>query len=96
MDNNIKNKHRGSSFEDFLKEEDIFEECHEEAIKRVISFQLEQELKKQKMTKTELAKKMKTSRAAVDRLLDPTKTCTLKSLIQAALALGKELQVRFS
>jgi antitoxin HicB len=94
MKNN--NKYRGSSFEDFLKEEGIFEECHQEAVKRVIAFQLEQELKKQKMTKTALAKKMKTSRASVDRLLDPKKTCTLKSLIQAAFALGKELQICFA
>ncbi len=42
----MKNKHRGSNFEDFLKEEGIFEECHEEAVKRVVAFQLEQELKK--------------------------------------------------
>ncbi len=90
---NKENKHRGSNFEDFLKEEGIFEECHQEAVKRVITFQFEQELKKQKMTKTELAKKMKTSRASVDRLLDPKKTCTLKSLSHAAFALGKELQI---
>jgi predicted XRE-type DNA-binding protein len=96
MDKNMKNKHRGSSFEDFLKEEGIFEECHEEAVKRVIAFQLEQELKKQKMTKTQLAKKMKTSRAAVNRLLDPRKTCSLKSLILAALALGRQLEVRLA
>lgn len=92
----MKNKCRGSNFEDFLKEEGIFEECHEEAVKRVIAFQLEQELKKQKMTKTQLAKKMKTSRAAVNRLLDPRKTCSLKSLILAALALGRQLEVRLA
>ncbi len=96
MDKDMKNKHRGSNFEDFLKEEGIFEECHEEAVKRVIAFQLEQELKKQKMTKTQLAKKMKTSRAAVNRLLDPRKTCSLKSLILAALALGRQLEVRLA
>ena len=51
----MKNKYRGSSFDDFLKEEEIFEECNAEAVKRVIAFQLEQELKKQKITKTQFA-----------------------------------------
>ena len=68
-----KNKHRGSSFDDFLKEEGLFEECNAEAVKRVIAFQLEKELKKQKLTKTQLAKRMHTSRAAVNRILDPRK-----------------------
>jgi antitoxin HicB len=92
----MKNKHRGSSFDDFLKEEEIFEECNAEAVKRVIAFQLEQELKKQKITKTQFAKKMKTSRAAVNRLLDPHKTCSLKSLIMAVAALGKHLEIRIA
>ena len=92
----MKNKHRGSSFEDFLKEEGIFEECHAEAVKRVIAFQLEEELKKQKLTKSQFAKRMNTSRSAVDRLLDPKRTCSLKSLILAAMALGKHLEVRFA
>lgn len=92
----MKNKHRGSNFEDFLKEEDIFEECHAEAVKRVIAFQLEEELRKQKLTKSQFAKRMNTSRSAVDRLLDPKRTCSLKSLILAAIALGKHLEVRFA
>ncbi|MGB7979059.1 MAG: helix-turn-helix transcriptional regulator [Chlamydiales bacterium] len=92
----MKNKHRGSNFEDFLKEEGIFEECHAEAVKRVIAFQLEEELKKQKLTKSQFAKRMNTSRSAVDRLLDPKRTCSLKSLILAAMALGKHLEVRFA
>lgn len=88
-----KNKHRGSSFDDFLKEEGLFEECNAEAVKRVIAFQLEKELKKQKLTKTQLAKRMHTSRAAVNRILDPRKTCSLKSLVMAGAALGKQLRV---
>jgi len=88
------NKHRGSSFDDFLKEDGIFEECNTEAVKRVLAFQFEKELKKQKMTKSQFAKKMKTSRTAVDRLLDPKKSCSLKSLCQATFALGKTLEVR--
>jgi hypothetical protein len=92
----MKNKHRGSNFEDFLKEEGIFEECHAEAVKRVIAFKLEEELKKQKLTKSQFARRMHTSRSAVDRLLDPKRACSLKSLILAALALGKQLEVRFA
>jgi antitoxin HicB len=92
----MKNKHRGSNFEDFLKEEGIFEECHAEAVKRLIAFQLEEELKKQRLTKSQFAKRMNTSRSAVDRLLDPKRACSLKSLILAALALGKHLEVRFA
>ncbi len=92
----MNNKHRGSNFEDFLKEEGIFEECHAEAVKRVIAFQLEEELKKQKLTKSQFAKRMNTSRSAVDRLLDPKRTCSLKSLILAAIALGKHLEVRLA
>jgi predicted XRE-type DNA-binding protein len=92
----MKNKHRGSNFDDFLKEEGLFEECNAEAVKRVIAFQLEKELKKQKLTKSQFAKKMKTSRAAVNRLLDPKKTCTLKSLIMAVSALGKHLEIRIA
>ena len=68
------NKNRGSNLEDFLKEEGIFEECNAEAVKRVIAFQLESELKKQKMSKSQFAKRMNTSRSAVDRLLDPKRT----------------------
>ena len=90
------NKHRGSNFEDFLREDGIFEECDAEAVKRVIAFQLEKELKKQKISKSQFAKKMKTSRSAVDRLLDPKKTCSLKSLITAVSALGKHLEIRIA
>ncbi len=92
----MKNKHRGSSFDDFLKEEGIFEECNAEAVKRVIAFQLEREIKKQKLTKTQLAKKMQTSRAALNRILDPKRTCSLKSLIMMVSALGKRLEIRIA
>ena len=92
----VKNKHRGSSFDDFLKEEGLFEECNAEAVKRVIAFQLEKELKKQKMTKSQFAKRLKTSRASVNRLLDPRKSCTLKSLVMAVSALGRNLEIRIA
>lgn len=91
-----KNKHTGSDFDDFLKEEGIFEECTAEAIKRVIAFQLEQEMKKQKITKSQFAKMLNTSRAAIDRILDPNKSCSLKSLVMAVTALGKHLEIRIA
>ena len=92
----VKNKHRGSNFDNFLKEEGLFEECSAEAVKRVIAFQLETELKKQKMTKSQFAKRLKTSRASVNRLLDPRKSCTLKTLIMAVSALGRHLEIRIA
>lgn len=91
-----KNKHSGSDFDDLLKEEGIYEECTAEAIKRVLAFQIEQEMKKQKLTKVRFAKKLKTSRAAVDRILDPNKSCSLKSLVMAVTALGKHLEIRIA
>lgn len=89
----MKKKHVGSSFDDFLEEEGLLEECKEEAAKRVLVWQLEQEMKKLHLTKEEVAKRMHTSRAAVDRVLDPRKSSTLKSLVSAARAVGKRLKV---
>ena len=91
-----KNKHIGSDFDDFLKEEGIYEECSAVAIKRVVAFQIAEEMKKQKLTKTKFAKMLKTSRAAIDRLLDPKKSCSIKSLAMAAAALGKNLEIRMA
>lgn len=82
--------HIGSSFDDFLSEEAILEESTAVAMKRVIAWQIEREMKTQNLTKTTLAKKMHTSRAALNRLLDETDTSlTLTTLASAASALGK-------
>lgn len=89
----MKKKHIGSSFDDFLEEEGILEECKEEAAKRVLVWQLEQEMKKQNLSKEEVAKRMHTSRAAVNRVLDPKQPSTLRSLTAAARAVGKRLKV---
>lgn len=86
-------KHIGSDFDDFLEEEGLLEEVETVAAKRVFVFQLEKELQKQKVNKEELAQKMGTSRSAVRRLLDPAQPSTLRSLSQAAHALGKHLRV---
>jgi len=88
------NKHRGSSLESFLEEEGILAETEALAVKRVIAYQLEQEMKKAQMTKVQLAAKMSTSRAALARLLDPTNTAvSLKTLVKMSNALGKHLVV---
>ena len=68
-----KNTHIGSSFDEFLEEEGILDECKAEAAKRIFIWQLEEEMKKQQLTKEAIAKRMHTSRAAVDRILDSCK-----------------------
>lgn len=84
------NPHIGSNFDDFLEEEGILEETSAVAVKRVIAWQLAQEMQAQNLTKTALAEKMKTSRASLNRLLDADDTSlTLTTLISAANALGK-------
>ena len=89
----MKKKHIGSSFDDFLKEEAIFDHSSAVAVKRVIAWQIEQEMTKQKLTKTLMAKKMHTSRAALNRLLDASDTSlTLLTLTSAASALGKMIK----
>jgi antitoxin HicB len=88
------NKHIGSSFDDFLKEEGSLVETEAVALKRVISFQLEQEMQRAGLSKTELASRMDTSRSAVDRLLDPENhAVTLRTLERAAGVLGKRLKL---
>jgi antitoxin HicB len=90
-------KHIGSNFDDFLKEENLYEQAQAVAIKRVIAYQIAEEMKKKKLSKTEMANRMKTSRAALERLLDPDNaSITLVTLERAASALGKKLTVQFA
>ena len=90
----MKTKNIGSSFDDFLQEEAILEDTTAVAVKRVIAWQIDQEMKSQKLTKSSMAKKMHTSRAALNRLLDATDTSlTLITLSSAALVLGKKLRI---
>jgi DNA-binding Xre family transcriptional regulator len=82
----------GSAFDSFLEEENIYSEVKNESIKRIISYNLIDEMKKQNINKTEMAKKMATSRAALDRLLNPNNdSVTLATLTKAANVLGKKL-----
>lgn len=87
------NKHLGSDFDDFLKEEGILEDCEEKAAKYAFVMQLEDEMKKQHLTKDELAKRIGTSRSSLNRLLDPSQPSNLKSLIHASLAVGRHVRV---
>jgi hypothetical protein len=93
----MKNKHIGSNFDDFLKEEGILAETEAAAVKRVLAYQINQMMKKKRLTKAAMAKKMKTSRSALDRLLDPDNvSVTLQTLERAALALGKRLKINLA
>ncbi len=93
----MKNQHLGSSFDDFLKEEGTLAEIEAIAVKRVIAFQIEQMMNKEHLSKTALAKRMDTSRNALNRLLDPTNaSITLQSLGKVALALGKRLKIELA
>ncbi|MCF8052030.1 MAG: helix-turn-helix domain-containing protein [Desulfobacterales bacterium] len=90
-----KHKNIGSSFDVFLEEDGILQEAEEVATKRVVAFQIKKLMQQKNISKTKLAKEMKTSRSSLDRLLDPTNDAgTLKSLHRAARALGKKLEIR--
>lgn len=93
----MKNKHLGTNFDDFLKQEGNLAEITATAVKRVVAFQIEQMMKKKHLSKTKLAGKMHTSRSALDRLLDPSNvSITLQTLERAALALDKRLKIELT
>jgi antitoxin HicB len=86
-------KHMGSSIDDFLKDEGIFEEAQAQAIKEVVAWQLAEAMKEKKTSKNKMATMLKTSRSQVDRLLDPKNDITLGSLQRAAALLGRRVSV---
>jgi antitoxin HicB len=89
-----RNPHKGSDFDDFLKEEGIFDEVQALAVKRVLAHQLERGMKAKCLTKTAMAKRMGTTRAQLDRLLDPNNpSATLASVVKAANAIGKRVRI---
>ncbi len=91
------NKHRGSKFDDFLSEQGLLEQSTAVALKRVIAWQIAEEMKAQQLTKTELARRMHTSRAALNRLLDEEDgSLTLVTLASAAAALGKKVKLELA
>ena len=90
-------EHIGSSFDDFLEEEGILAESEAVAVKRVIAYQLSLVMEKQHISKAAMARQMKTSRSALERLLDPQNTSiTLQTLERAAHAIGKRLRIEFA
>lgn len=90
-------KHIGGDFDDFLRDEQMLDDAEAVAAKRVIAFQISQEMERCHITKTDMARRMGTSRPALDRLLDPTNpSVTLSTLERAASAVGKRLKVELS
>ncbi|MFN9649829.1 MAG: helix-turn-helix domain-containing protein [Pseudanabaena sp.] len=88
------NCHLGSAFDDFLEQEAILNEVTEVALKRVLAWQVEQAMKERGLTKSNMSKSMQTSRAALDRLLDPEyDSVTLRTLDKAARAVGKRIKI---
>ncbi|HWV14867.1 MAG TPA: XRE family transcriptional regulator [Cellvibrio sp.] len=90
----VVNKHIGSDFEDFLTDEGLLDDATAVAIKRMIAWQIQNEMKMQHINKTNMAKRMQTSRSSLDRLLDEQDTSlTLTTLASAAQALGKHVKI---
>jgi predicted XRE-type DNA-binding protein len=90
----MRNKTIGSSFKDFLDEEGITDEVNSGAVKKLLSYQLLQAIEDEHISKTELASRLHTSRAALDRLLDPDNdSVTLQTLKRAAEVLGKKIRL---
>jgi hypothetical protein len=84
----------GSSFDDFLNEQGILEECEEQAIKQILADQIKSAMLQERLTKAAMALRMQTSRRALDRLLDPANTSvTLHTLQRAAAAIGRQLRL---
>jgi predicted XRE-type DNA-binding protein len=93
----MKKEHLGSELDDFLREESLLDAAEATAAKRVIAFQIAQEMRRRRLSKSEMATRMKTSRPALERLLDPANpSVTLGTLERAASALGKKLKVELA
>ena len=90
---NANHPYRGFTLDDFLHAEGVRPKFESIAIKEVIAWQMAAAMKRRKLSKVELAERMGTSRAQLDRLLDPRRDVTLSTLSRAAAALGQRLQV---
>ncbi len=86
-------KHMGSSIDDFLREEGIFEEAQAQAVKEVVAWQLAKAMRKKKISKNRMARLLRTSRTQVDRLLDAKNDITLSSLQRAAAVVGRRVMI---
>ncbi len=90
----MKQENIGSSFDDFLREDGTYEEVTATAVKRVLARQISKEMTDQHLSKTAMAKRMHTSRAALERLLDPeSDSVTLNTLFKAATAIGRQIHL---
>ena len=90
----MRSENKGSSFDDWLKEEGIYEEVSAAAVKRVLARQIEHAMKERRLSKAAVARRMHTSRAALDRLLDPQNgSVTLHTLYKAAAAVGRQVRL---
>lgn len=89
--------HAGGDFDDFLREQDIYDDAEAVAAKRVIAYQIAQEMERAHISQAELARRMRTSRSSVERLLDPENpSVTLVTLERAASAVGKRLVIQLT
>jgi antitoxin HicB len=86
-------KNMGSSIDDFLRKENIFEEAQAQAVKEVVAWHLAKAMKKRKISKARMAVLLKTSRSQVDRILDPKRDITLSSLQRAAALVGQRVVI---
>lgn len=86
-------KHMGSTLDDFLKEEGTFDEAQTQAIKEVVAWQLAAAMKSRNLSKSKMARLLRTSRSQVDRLLDPNHDITLSSLQRAAAMVGRRVNI---
>lgn len=93
----MKKEHIGSNFDDFLAQEGLLAECEAGALKRVVAWQIAQEMKRRRISRATLAGRMKTPRTSIDRLFaDNDSSVSLQLLERAALALGRKLKVELA
>ena len=93
----MKQEYIGSDFDDFLKQDGLLADCEAGALKRVVAWQIEREMKRRKISRAQLASRMKTSPAMLDRLFAPDHTSvTLQLLERVALALDRKLKVELA
>ncbi len=97
MTENIEKGHPGQYFDEFLREQGMYESATAQAVKRVLAFQLAEAMKTQGISKVEMARRLSTSRSQVDRLLDPGhEGVTVGALARAAKAVGRELRIELA
>lgn len=97
MTKSVEKGYPGQYFEDFLKEQGDFEDTTERAVKRVLAFQLSEEMKKQGISKVEMARRLCTSRSQLSRVLDPENDrVSIGVLVRAANIVGRKLRLELS